>query len=263
VNRMKRIGLIVSFFIVSASVVHGESFDNFDQAFQVPERVTRLSITRGEMKHLPPQLGTLIHLKELNISCLENLEDLPKEIGNLKELEKLIIDNGNGCQMNVSIPESIGSLKNLKVLRLYGALDPRGIDPQKSAAQSQFKALPKTIAKLQNLEELGLGRNGIKTVPPQIASLRNLKKLGLDYNDIHELPPFIGDLKNLKELSVRSNGGIRLPRSLIHLKGLKVFMGNNFLKLKDQKLLRHRFPEVIFSFENEYDDSAANEEAQK
>lgn len=262
---MKRIGLIVSLFIVSASVVYGESFDNFGQAFQVPERVMRLSITKNnpEMKLLPPKLGTLIHLKELNISCLENLEDLPKEIGSLKELEKLIIDNGNGCQMNVSIPESIASLENLKVLRLYGTVDPRGIDPQKSPAQSQFKALPKGIVKLQNLEELDLRRNGIKTVPPQIASLRNLKKLGLDYNDIHELVLLIGDLKNLKELSVRSNGGIRLPPSLIHLKGLKVLMGNNFLKLKDQKLLRHRFPDAIFSFENEYDDSAANEEAPK
>jgi hypothetical protein len=36
-------------------------------------------------------------------------------------------------------------------------------------------------------------------------------------------------------------------------------MGNNALKLKDQQKLRSRFPNLSFSFDNEFDDEAANE----
>src|SRR6266480_1324363 len=93
-------------------------------------------------------LGGLINLKELEISCLENLEDLPVEIGQLKKLEKIIIDNGNGCRMNVSIPASIAELTNLKVLRLFGALDPEESESSDPAPTFKSKPLPTTIAKL-------------------------------------------------------------------------------------------------------------------
>jgi Leucine-rich repeat (LRR) protein len=263
---MKNHLFIASVCITLTSIMHAESFDSFEQAFVAPEKVTTLSITKYDpaIKHLPSQLGTLINLVELDISCLENLEDLPSEIGNLKKLEKLIIDNGNGCGMNISLPESIGNLSNLKVLRLYGALDPTDLsDTNKPIPPSKVKSLPGTIGKLQNLEELDLGRNRIKSIPSQIGSLQNLKRLALDHNDIDELPAFVGNLKNLQELSVCDNGGIKLPTSLSNLNGLKIFMGNNSLKIKDQKKLRRLFPKATFSFENEFDDSAANEETPK
>ena len=247
---------IASMCITLTSIMRAESFDSFEQAFVTPEKATTLSITKYDpaIKHLPSQLGTLINLVELDISCLENLEDLPSEIGNLKKLEKLIIDNGNGCQMNISLPESIGNLSNLKVLRLYGAIDPTEIDTNKPIPPSKVKSLPGTIGNLHNLEVLDLGRNRIKGIPSQIASLQKLKRLALDYNDIHELPPFVGNLKNLQELSVCGNGGIKLPKSLSNLNGLKIFIGNNHLKIKDQEKLRRLFPKATFSFENEYDE---------
>src|SRR6266480_3327051 len=181
---MKNHLFIASVCITLTSIMHAESFDSFEQAFVAPEKVTTLSITKYDpaIKHLPSQLGTLINLVELDISCLENLEDLPSEIGNLKKLEKLIIDNGNGCGMNISLPESIGNLSNLK---------------------------------------------------------------------------------NLRELSVCANRGIKLPKSLSNLNGLKIFMGNDSLKIKDQKKLCRLFPKATFSFENEFDDSAANEKTPK
>ncbi len=240
-----------------------EVFDNLTKALQSPEKVRRLIIQNEdfEMKRLPAGLGTLVKLESLELSCLEQLEALPNEIGQLRQLEELIIDNGNGCQMNVSIPRSVGQLQNLRVLRLYGALDPRGISPRSSLGRT--KSLPATFANLQNLEELDLGRNGLRSVPPQIASLRQLKKLGLDYNALREIPSFVGNLSTLEELSLNSNGGVRLPQSLSRVKGLRVMMGNNALTLSDQKLLRSRFPNIIFSFENEFDDNAANEETPK
>jgi Leucine-rich repeat (LRR) protein len=254
---MNRNIITSSLIFISLGIVQAESFNNLAQALASPERVTSLSIKEFDpnMKHLPPKLGALINLKELEISCLENL-DIPVEIGQLKKLEKIIIDNGNGCGMNVSIPASIGDLTNLKVLRLFGVLGPGEIG-------SSVKPLPATIAKLQNLEELDLGRNYLQAIPPEISNLKNLKKLGLDYNDLHDIPSFIGDLKNLRDLSISSNHVIKLPKSLSKLSGLRISMGNNYLKLKDQVELRRQFPGATFDFVNEYDDVAANEESPK
>src|SRR6476661_1173431 len=171
---MKSHLFITCMCITLTSVMHADSFDSFEQAFVSPEKVTTLSITKYDpaMKHLPSQLGTLINLVELDISCLENLEDLPSEIGDLKKLEKLIIDNGNGCQMNISVPESIGNLSNLKVLRLYGALDPTPSDTNEPIPPSRVKTLPGTIGNLQKLSVCGNG--GIK-LPKSLSNLNGLK----------------------------------------------------------------------------------------
>lgn len=235
-------------------------FDSFEKAFLSPEKVKCLNPTFAgddlNMKRLPSRLGTLVNLEVLSFGCLEALEALPEEIGNLRKLEELIIDNGNGCSMSVSLPRSIGKLENLRVLRLYGAIE-RG-------ERRKIESLPGTIANLRRLEVLDLGRNGLEAVPPQIAALSNLKTLRLEYNSLRAIPAFIGDFKNLKELSLDANENIaNLPASLLKLKGLRISMGNNSLKLKDQKSLRSRFPRLVFSFENEFDDSRANEEPPK
>src|SRR5262245_13785681 len=252
--------IVSSLSFISLVIARAESFDNLKQALATPESATSLSIKDdSNLKHLSPKLGTLTNLKDLEISCLENLEELPVEIAQLKKLEKLVIDNGNGCEMSITVPASIGELGNLKVLRLYGALGPKEVDSQVAGPTPKAKALPATIAKLQSLEELDLGRNRLPSIPPEIASLKKLEKLELDYNNLHEIPSFISELKNLRELSIRSNGGIKLPQSLSELSGVKISIGNNYLKLKDQSELRRQFPNATFDFENEYDDDAANE----
>lgn len=259
---------LLSLLVTMAYAVGQEegAFDNLEKALLEPERVRRLSISAGEdpeMKHLPPGLGKLVNLEALEMACLEQLEVLPEEIGALRKLRELVIDNGNGCSMNVRLPSSVGQLAGLRVLRLYGALDGREVGADDPAQNDPSKPLPDTLANLSGLEELDLGRNGIGAVPRQVASLRGLKKLSLDYNEIRQLPSFVGDLPNLRELSLNANGGVALPASLAKIKGLKVYMGNNRLKLRDQRALRARFPNATFSFENEYDDEAANEEAPK
>lgn len=241
-------------------------FDSLTQALRKPKEAHRLSLNGGENKHLSPRLGSLTNLKVLNIACMEQLEDLPVGIGNLLELEELVIDNGNGCQMNITLPASIGRLQRLKILRLYGALDLSGPDPGSPGPPTRKKPLPLTLGGLRNLEVLDLGRNGsgMGIVPVQIASLRKLKILNLDFDDIRVIPSFIGNLKELKYLSlVGEHHRLTLPDSFSALEGLKVDMGNNYLTLKDQDRLRKRFPKIVFSFDDEYDDVSANESAPK
>jgi hypothetical protein len=234
-------------------------FDSFEKAFRSPAKVKCLKPNfEGDdlnMKSLPSGFGTLVNLEVFSFGCLESLETLPEEIGNLSKLKELIIDNGNGCSMSVSLPRSIGKLQSLRVLRLYGAIE---------STEQRKISLPDTIAELRQLEVLDLGRNGLAAVPPSIAALSNLKTLRLEYNALKTVPAFVGEFKNLKELSLDANENIKiLPASFAKFKGLEISMGNNALKLKDQKSLRSRFPQLIFSFENEFDDGRANEEAPK
>jgi Leucine-rich repeat (LRR) protein len=242
-----------------------DTFDNLKEALLSPNKAVVLYLSfstdtgknGGEMKHLPAQIGTLTHLKVLQIQCLEKLEDLPQEIGNLKSLEELIIDNGNGCSMNVTIPSSICQLTNLKKLLLYGALDYRDIGEKEDT--TKIKPLPSTIANLQNLEELDMGRNGLKTIPSVVWSLKKLKKLSLDCNNIKEIPSSILNLTNLQELSIVCDYDIKLPECLNTMKGLKVHV-QEFnpmastkeevqLEKKKEEELQKQFPDIIFTFE--------------
>lgn len=228
------------------------SFDSLTKALASPAKVKCLNpnFTGKElnMKTLPVKFGTLTNLEVFSFGCLEQLTALPASIGNLTKLRELIIDNGNGCSMSVAVPASIGKLQNLRVLRLYGAIE-------------SGKSLPATIGNLSNLEVLDLGRNGLTTVSPSVAKLSNLKTLRLEYNALKAAPAFVGELKNLQELSLDANENIKtLPASMAKVNGLKVSLGNNALKLRDQKALQTRFPNITFSFENEVDDARANEE---
>lgn len=228
-------------------------FDNLTKALASPAKVKCLQPNfEGkdlDMKTLPAKFGTLTNLEVFSFGCLEKLTTLPESIGSLTKMRELIIDNGNGCAMSVAIPASIGKLQNLRVLRLYGAIE-------------SAKPLPATIGNLTNLEVLDLGRNGLTSVPPSVGKLSNLKTLRLDYNALKAAPAFVGNFKNLETLSLNANENIKtLPASLGKMNGLNVSLGNNALKLRDQKALQTKFPNITFSFENEYDDDRANEEA--
>ncbi len=224
------------------------SFYSLRQALRSPRMATHLTLrlTSREAKLVSARLGQLTNLKTLEMGCWDDVRvNLPAGVGNLVKLERLIIDSGNGCSMAVTLPSSIGKLKNLKALVMNGALS---------------GDLPKAVASLPNLEELEVSRGGLESVPSVILSLRNLRKLTLDDNNIAETPAFITNLKNLKELSFIGNGGIKLRDSLANMKGLKVHLGNNYLTLKDQELLRRRFPNLVLDFENVMLDGTVNEE---
>jgi len=238
------------------------AFDsNLSVALANPEKTTELTFDRNiQLPALPAELWTLTHLRKLNMPCLEGLKTLPPEIARLALLEELVFDCGNGGQMNITLPQEIGNLSHLTVLRLYGAMDPREVGEAPNQPHD-FPPLPDSIRNLTGLRELDLGRNGLPTVPPQIAAFAKLESLDLSYNNIHELPEFMGNLKGLRRLSVMGNGGVRFPESMSRIRGLRVAAGNNFFDLKNQDLLRRRYPDITFDFENQFDDCAANEPA--
>lgn len=197
---------------------------------------------------------------ELNLS-FKNISELPEIIGDLKNLERLYLNNNQIRKL----PESISKLKNLQTLDLRnnqitslpktltsindlrcddnvvfqkstklqelqqwlrGLGKNYTIDELKNLQkldlyQKQITELPASIGELKNLKNLYLGGNKISKLPSTIGELKNLEKLYLDDNQIQELPPTIGELSNLKTLWLQHNQITSLPEALKRIKILR------------------------------------------
>lgn len=253
--------LSIVLFGATPAELHAQSYDSLKAALAAPRKATSLTIRDRDarIKRLPPDIRKLTNLRSLQIGCPAQLASLPAEIGSLTRLERLVIDNNGRCQMGLSLPDSIGKLKNLKVLRLQGALDVPHSDNGKAAKNRSEGPLPKSFSQLDNLVELDLGHNGLAEVPAPIAELEKLEKLLLDENPITEIPPFVAKLKRLKELSITSSRVTALPREFLATKGLKIAMGNKSLTPQEQAQLKADFPNIAFTFgEQRTEQSAKN-----
>jgi internalin A len=154
-----------------------------------------------KLTELPLEIGKLKHLIVLNISYDFNtnkpnqLESLPKEIGQLTNLQILSFD---GNQLT-ELPKEITQLTNLRELHLGG---------------NQLSELPKEIGQLTNLQTLSLSRNQLSELPKEIGQLTNLQTLSLSLNQLSELPKEIGQLTNLQILFLDSNQ-LKIPSEII------------------------------------------------
>ncbi|CAG2105992.1 unnamed protein product, partial [Medioppia subpectinata] len=115
----------------------------------------------------------------------------------------------------IQLPESIGSLVNLKILRVD---------------ENEIKTLSSAIGSLSSLEELVFNENEVESLPTNIGLLRNLQTLIGDCNRLTELPVSIGSCVNLRILSLAENQLKVIPDELGRLSSLKVLnLNSNFL----------------------------------
>jgi Leucine-rich repeat (LRR) protein len=153
--------------------------------FQFPMKLCQLtqlkSIFINNLTNVPEEIGLLKNLNSLTLSG--TFDELPKEIGLLKELITLDIATSN----LTSLPKKIGLLENLNFLRVH---------------DSNLTSLPKEIGSLVNLEFLDLSANQLTTLPSEIGLLINLKELFLDGNPIETLPREILELKQLTMFTI-------------------------------------------------------------
>ncbi|KAI8920443.1 hypothetical protein BC831DRAFT_515624 [Entophlyctis helioformis] len=124
---------------------------------------------------------------------------IPEEIGNLRMLTELWLDQNN----LVGISPKICKLTKLKSLRL--------------GQNISIGSLPSTIRLLRDLEELDIQGNQIETLPEALWDLHKLTKLNVSDNGIQEIPEEIGQLSSLEVLDLRDNQLRWLPESIGNL----------------------------------------------
>ena len=187
-----------------------------------------MSNSRSNVPHALRRLG----VRNMNITELsfffDNLNSLPKEIGNLQKLKTLNLQ-GNNLK---SLPKEIGNLTNLEGLYLD---------------TNKLTKLPESIGNLTNLEELYVCDNKLTKLPSSIGNLINLVHLELGDNDLKSIPSSIGNLTKLEYLDLVDNKLVSLPREIGLLpKNVKITLYNN-PKLKIIPGTLRGYPELLKS----------------
>lgn len=221
-----------------------------------PSQVTRLTINQKNAALLK-KLKEYPNLQVLSIACVEWLQALPDDIGQLEKLRELNMNNGNGCSMNPSLPESIGNLQALEKLDLYGAQDPRAEGRHHAPQPVERHRFPKSMSQLKRLTYLDLGRNGLEEVPEFVKNLTHLKEFGFAWNvKVRALPAFLATLPELHTLRLDADGLTDIPADLRGPKLSLITLGDNCAITANaarKKALEQRFHGIKLDFEDEYD----------
>ncbi|KAK8492567.1 hypothetical protein V6N11_030791 [Hibiscus sabdariffa] len=140
---------------------------------------------------LSPSITLLTSLEVLDLGGLVGLSGrIPKSIGHLKNLKKLYL---YGNKLRGPVPDSIGKLSKLEELHLH---------------ENRLSGyLPPGVGCLKNLNALLLHSNRFTgSIPSSFSNLTNLTYLDLHSNSLTgNIPENIGELQVLKELDLSEN----------------------------------------------------------
>ena len=163
---------------------------------------------------VPPELGQLANLRDLNLGANALSGVIPLELGQLQNLETLDLWYN---QLTGTIPTELSQLHNLTHLKLeQNKLD--GVIPQEIGHLTELSVLdlgynrltgeiPMELGQLRNLIELTLRANSLSgVIPSELGQLRNLSVLNLQKNRLTgAIPPEFGQLGSLVYLRLHAN----------------------------------------------------------
>lgn len=146
------------------------------EEFTMLKSLKELLIYSDRLKHIP--LAGLDNLEVLELFCLDELETLSEDIGQLRSLKQLSIFS---CRIFRSIPTHIGALKQLEDLNLDNL--------------PSMKSIPDEIEHLPKLESLTVTDCEVLSVPKLPTRLRDLclsylPKVTLDTSQIMSFSRF-------------------------------------------------------------------------
>ena len=163
---------------------------------------------------LPPELGNLASLRQLELTLNQLTGTIPPELGSLSNIEHLTLEYN---QLTGAIPPELGNLAKLRTLYLHNN-ELTGVIPAEFGNLAELKnlrlqnnqltgAIPPTLGNLAKLKILHLNDNQLTgAIPPELGNLAKLIDLYLADNRLTgEIPPELGNLANLSELTLGGN----------------------------------------------------------
>ncbi|XP_063942312.1 disease resistance protein RPV1 [Daucus carota subsp. sativus] len=153
------------------------------------------------LKEVHKSIGSLVRLVSLNLKDCVNLRSLPDTICNLGALEVLCIEYCTGLK---ALPIELGNIKSLKEL---------------NASETSFPKLPDSIGDLKNLEVLKV--SWVKALPDELGNIESLREVRISGIGVSKLPDSICNLRSLEILDISSSDTlVRLPDQLWKLTSL-------------------------------------------
>ncbi len=149
--------------------------------------------------NIPPELGNLKGLVQLNLAGNALQGSIPSELGNLDSLAELDL--------------SKNQLRDLSLLNWTDLVQLISLD----LSENEFSGeIPKTLGNLVNLRSLFLGDNQFNgEIPVELSNLDSLRYLHLNNNQLFgEIPPELGDLVALGTAPVVSDGSLAFLSSI-------------------------------------------------
>jgi Leucine-rich repeat (LRR) protein len=211
---------------------------------QIPDVLTHLPKLKklffsycSELKSLPKNIGNLSNLELLQLNDTA-LEVLPNDIGKLKKLRFLYIDNTKISDL----PDSFAELENIEALGLNIAnLDlAKAVEKIKNLPKLKWlrialqKDYPQNFSQLTHIQHLTICQNydlwhqGFKylPIPENLTLIPNLEELDLvNNNQANALPQNLGNLKHLKVLKISATAIQTFPESMQKLTQLNQIEG--------------------------------------
>ena len=177
----------------------------------VRRRSSALDLSGLGLTCLPPKLGQLAKLTELNLAN-NQLRSLPPElVSQLGGLTRLDLSHNPLA----SLPPALGQLTSLTLLYL---------------THTPLTSLPPELGQLANLTRLDLSHNPLRTLPAELGQLASLTRLDLSHNRLGTLPPELGRLAKLTRLYLSHNQLAALPPELGQLASLtRLYLAHNRL----------------------------------
>lgn len=141
----------------------------------------------------------------------------------------------NNYSVSGAIPASIGDLKYLKTLSLYGGSYGKDLSTTDLIVLSELESLesldlrytkikgavPSSWSKLKKLKTLYLDNNALTALPAEFGEMESLVTASLSGNQIKAIPASTGDLSNLVTLNLSSNQVEVLIKELEKLTALR------------------------------------------
>lgn len=198
---------------------------------------------------VPSKIFQMTHLTSLTMGFYRNI-DLPPEIGTLTALKNLELIAFK------SFPYEMKGLTNLETLKLSGvsrqvtefSVDLSGMTKLNKLSLQDIKlSEDHDFSNLQELKELTLENTKLSKIPESICKLVSLERLDLYKNAISEIPDRFSNLGNLRILVLTDNRMANIPAVFAEMKCLV-----------DVKLMNNLLPEFALEDQCDYDEETSS-----
>jgi Leucine-rich repeat (LRR) protein len=199
------------------------------------EHLIVLELANCSIDEIPKAIGQLKNIKKLNLDD-NNLYQLPDEICQLEQLTDLSIIN-NRLEI---LPRNIGNLSKLqklflnenKIRTLPDSIQNLKILTELTLNNNQLETFPDEMGKLSSIVSIEAGHNQLKALPGSFYNLSTLKSLSLNANELSSVSDGMNQLKSLETLDLRNNQIDYLPGTFCELSHLKtLYLSKNRLSL--------------------------------